>query len=97
MQSATQAARTILQRIGIKPSPSDGPNANPNPATPTIGERLSPYCSLCGEGYHPNLEIEIAEEPFEYGPNSVHCWHHTQCKHDHDRQLRDWLEVGGSQ
>lgn len=51
---------------------------------------LAGCCSLCGEGYHPNVEIDIADEPMEreYGdePETVeYRWSHVQCHLDHGR------------
>ena len=47
----------------------------------TMSVPLADWCSLCGRGYHPNLEIEIGDEPH----NDVYGWAHVQCKLDHDR------------
>lgn len=50
---------------------------------------LAGTCSLCGRGYHPNLEIEIADEPV----NGEYHWGHIQCQRDHDRAF---LEAFGT-
>ena len=46
---------------------------------------LADWCSLCGQGYHPNLAITIADESDE----GEYHWCHNQCKHDHDRAVLD--------
>jgi len=51
---------------------------------------LADWCSLCGQGYHPNLAITIADEP----DGGEYRWSHSQCKHDHDRAF---LEVFGDE
>ena len=46
---------------------------------------LADWCSLCGQGYHPNLAITIADET----DDGEYHWSHKQCKHDHDRVFLD--------
>jgi hypothetical protein len=46
---------------------------------------LAETCSLCDRGYHPNLAIDIADEPV----NGEHRWRHKQCKRDHDRAFAE--------
>lgn len=48
---------------------------------------LAPVCSLCGDGYHPNLAITISDEPAESGVSDKikYRWIHDQCKRDHDQ------------
>lgn len=52
-------------------------------------QQLAGQCSLCNEGYHPNLEIEISDEPMESSITGEleYRWMHVQCKRDHDRTL----------
>lgn len=46
---------------------------------------LAPFCSLCGDGYNPNLKIVIHDQPRESsGGNKEHQWCHQQCKRDHE-------------
>lgn len=42
---------------------------------------LAPYCSLCGVGYKPTMEISISDEPRE----GEYRWCHEQCERDHGR------------
>jgi len=54
--------------------------------TITNNPPLAQYCSLCGDGYHPSLEIEVNDEPFELNDgSSEYRWVHKQCKRDHGR------------
>jgi len=50
---------------------------------------LAQYCSLCGDGYSPNLTIEISDEPIEprNGGRPEYRWCHEQCKRDHERHF----------
>lgn len=59
---------------------------------------LAPVCALCGHGYHPNLQITIADE----GPSESaitgeweYRWTHDQCKRDHDRVVFEAFTDGG--
>lgn len=54
---------------------------------PISGARLADYCSLCGGGYHPNLEIDIGDEPTVRDGDKVFGWGHVQCQRDHDREF----------
>jgi hypothetical protein len=47
----------------------------------TDSSPLADYCSLCGEGYYPNIEISISDEPTD----GRYRWCHVLCKEDHDR------------
>lgn len=53
-------------------------------------QQLAVRCSLCGSGYHPNLEIEISDEPMESSitGETEYRWMHVQCKRDNDRVFR---------
>lgn len=46
---------------------------------------LADRCSLCGEGYHPNLSIDIADEAMQ----GEYRWAHDQCGRDHNRIFRE--------
>lgn len=52
---------------------------NPDNPTMTGNEPLAQRCSLCGDGYHPTLDIEISEDPRD----GEYRWAHTQCMADH--------------
>ena len=64
-------------------------NANANVNANWPDHELAGRCSLCAGGYHPNLEIDIAEEPID----GEYRWSHTQCKRDH---ARAFVEVFGA-
>jgi len=48
---------------------------------------LAGHCSLCGDGYHPNAEIDIADEPTK----GEYRWAHVLCKDDHTRAFMEAL------
>ena len=52
---------------------------------------LADFCALCGEGYHPNAEIMISDEPDESGITGEmeFRWSHMQCQLDHERIFLD--------
>lgn len=59
--------------------------ANESPeADDTTNPPLAQWCSICGDGYHPNLEIEIADGTREDPDGEVYGWAHRQCIDDHD-------------
>lgn len=47
---------------------------------------LAQWCSLCGQGYHPNISISVADEPSATGE---YRWCHEQCHRDHARVVRE--------
>lgn len=55
---------------------------------------LNDWCTLCGGGYHPNLEIIIGDEPAERDGEKVYGWAHRQCKRDHDRAFLEAAQSG---
>jgi len=50
---------------------------------------LAPHCSLCGDGYHPTLKIDISSDPNENSRTGdlEYRWVHVQCLRDHDRMF----------
>jgi hypothetical protein len=58
---------------------------------------LAGYCSLCGGGYHPHLEIKIGNEPTERDGEQVYGWAHRQCMRDHDRAFLQAAKEGDLQ
>lgn len=65
---------------------------NPDNPTMTGNDPLARHCSLCGDGYHPNLSIEISDEPTD----GEYRWSHTQCLTDHDAAFAEaYLLSGG--
>ncbi|WP_135666606.1 hypothetical protein [Halorhabdus rudnickae] len=63
-------------------SGSQGGNGGRDAGTKlTQAAPLAPYCSLCGRGYKPTMDVSIADEPRE----GEYRWVHEQCKRDHDR------------
>jgi hypothetical protein len=47
------------------------------------GHPIADVCSLCGQGYFPTMEIDIAHEP----TNGEYRWCHVQCNRDHGRKF----------
>jgi hypothetical protein len=52
--------------------------------------QLAGDCSLCGEGYHPHMDIDISATPMERGygdtpQKTEYRWCHVQCRRDHGR------------
>jgi hypothetical protein len=55
---------------------------------------LADYCSLCAGGYHPNLQIEIAEDPRERNGSKEYGWVHRHCRRDHEQTFSQAVQDG---
>lgn len=56
---------------------------------------LASRCSLCGEGFHPNVEIDISDEPMvsSITEETEYRWSHVQCHRDHGRIFMEAFDL----